>query len=104
MNLQNRTIAVIGLGYVGLPLGAGEEGETDRQRPPSLRGPSGPVAINCALPQAKRTTAQRSFAVECGDRHVALRAPRDDGVLPVTPTGGAPGGARNDGFRYTALR
>ena len=86
MNLQTRTIAVIGLGYVGLPLGAGEEEVTDRQRPPSLRGPSGPVAINCALPQCKRITAQQGFAVECGDRHVALRAPRDDGVLPVTPT------------------
>ncbi len=39
-----------GLGNVGLPLGSGEEGETDRQRPPSLRGPSGPVAISAEEP------------------------------------------------------
>lgn len=32
MNLQNRTISVIGLGYVGLALAVGEEGKTDRQR------------------------------------------------------------------------
>jgi hypothetical protein len=69
MNPQNRTIAVIGLGYVRLPLGAGEEGGTDRQRvlhAVIASRPAGGVAIHCALLQCKRITAQRGFAVGCG--------------------------------------
>jgi hypothetical protein len=79
MNLQTRTIAVIGRGYVGLPLGAGEEEVTDRQRHPSWRGPSGPVAINCELPRYNEPLL--SFASQCFmDRHARLRLARGDGI------------------------
>jgi hypothetical protein len=60
MNPQNRTIAVIGLGYVGPPLGAGE--------------------IGGKLPQCKRITAQRSFAVLFGLPRRACGTPRIDGI------------------------
>ena len=89
MNLQTRTIAVIGLGYVGLPLGAGEEEVTDRQRPPSvrgpattnpsLRGPSGPVAINADEPMIFIFREVRSIGEGRREtdrqRHPSLRGP-----------------------------
>jgi hypothetical protein len=78
MNLQNCTIAVIGLGDVGLPLGAGEGGETDRQQAASVH------MNHCSA--GLRSGVWTATA--------ALR-PRGDGIKYAAP--------RNDGIKCAAL-